>query len=76
MSAETSDALDAAIRAHIASETGGDVVVGWAMCAGVVENTIESKTSWISTRGLAQYEAKGLLTESLELLTARPRGEG
>lgn len=71
MSQQTSEALDAAVRAHIADETGGDVVVGWALQAGIVEHDRDSRTSWLSTRGLADYEIKGLLTEARELLRAR-----
>lgn len=68
MSTQTADALDAAVRAHVESETGGDLVVGWALAAGIVENDLGGKTSWLSTRGLARYEARGLLAESVVLL--------
>lgn len=71
MSRETSDALDAAIREHVREETGGDIVAGWVMCAGIVEHATDSKTSWLSTRGLAGYEAKGLMSEGVELLAVR-----
>lgn len=76
MSVETSEALDAAVRAHIASETGGDAVVGWALVAGIIEHEIDSKTSFLSTRGLARYEAKGLLHDGIDLLPSRPREPG
>lgn len=72
MSAATADALDAAIREHVRDETGGDVVAGWVMCAGIVEHATDSKTSWLSSRGLASYEAKGVMAEGIELLAARP----
>ncbi|QYC54339.1 hypothetical protein SEA_PICKLES13_3 [Microbacterium phage Pickles13] len=68
MSAATSDALDAAVRAHIHDETGGDVVVGWALTAGIVESTLDGKTSWLTTRGLARYEVRGLLNEAVILV--------
>ena len=71
MSAATSDALDAAIREHVRDETGGDVVAGWVMCAGIVEHATDSKTSWLSSRDLAGYEAKGLMAEGIELLAVR-----
>lgn len=68
MSAATGDALDAAVRAHIQDETGGDVVVGWALSAGIVESDLDGKTAWLTTRGLARYEVRGLLAESVVLV--------
>lgn len=64
----TGDALDAAIREHVRENTDGDVVVGWMLIAGVVQNDLEGKTSWLSTRDLSKYECRGLLVEADEMI--------
>lgn len=68
MSLATRDALSAAVEAHVADETNGDVVVGWVLCAGLVEHDQDSKTAWLSTSRLARYEARGLLAEGTVLI--------
>lgn len=70
----TGDALDAAIREHVRSSTDGDVVVGWVLVAGIVESDLDGKTSWLSTRNLSKYEARGLLVEGDEMI--RDMGKG
>lgn len=71
MSAATRDTLSAAVEAHVADETGGDIVVGWALVAGIVEHGVDSKTAWLSTSRTARYEARGLLGEGLVLLDTK-----
>ncbi|WNM65407.1 hypothetical protein SEA_PHONEGINGI_3 [Microbacterium phage Phonegingi] len=74
MSQATSDALDAAVRAHVEDETGGDIVVGWALTAGIVMNDMQGKTAWITTRDLARYEVRGLLGDGMVLIDQVGKG--
>lgn len=74
MSTETHERMTAAIQEHIADETGGDKVVGFALVAGIIEAQYDSKTSFLSTSPLARYEVRGLLHEGLAVLDAPPQG--
>lgn len=74
MSAATRDALDAAIRAHVADETSGDLVTGWALVASIVEHDIESRTTFLSTSDLAVFEIRGMLAEGDRTLLLSTEG--
>lgn len=73
MSAATQQRLDAAIQEHVADETGGDLVLVWALSAGIVDQGTGAKTTWLSTSHAARYEVRGLLGDALVMLD---RGEG
>ena len=76
MSAATYAALEDAVRAHVADELGGQIVVDWVLLTASAGQLVDVTTYLDACSESPQHTLEGLISRGLRRIIARDDDDG